>query len=102
VQRNVPHIRDIRGKAYTMQGKTDLAVSFYESFVSSDPRAREMEILHPFSRLELAKLYEAAGTRGKAIAELEKLDELWKDADQGLAEVEEAKRLLATLRGGKG
>ena len=102
VQRNVPHIRDIRGKAYTMQGKTDLAVSFYESFVSSDPRAREMELLHPFSRLELAKLYEATGERDKAIAELERLAELWKDADQGLAEVEEAKRLLATLRGGKG
>ncbi len=102
VQRNVPHIRDIRGKAYTMQGKTDLAVSFYERFVSSDPKAREMEILHPFSRLELAKLYEAAGERGKAIAELEQLAELWKDADQGLAEVEEARRLLSTLRGSKG
>jgi hypothetical protein len=60
-----------------------------------------MEILHPFSRLELAKLYEATGERNKAIAELERLAELWKDADQGLAEVEEAKLLLATLRGSR-
>ncbi len=74
-------------------------MALYERFVSSDPRAREMELLHPFSRLELAKLYQSAGARNKAIAELDELAELWKNADPGLARIEEAKRLLAALRG---
>jgi len=102
VQRNTPYLHDIPGRAYAMEGRRDLAISLYEHFVSSDPRTRELEILHPFSRLELAKLYESAGDRKKALAELEQLAELWKNADQGLAQVEEAKHRLAALRGSKG
>ena len=101
VQRIMPYLHDIPGRAQAMKGRRDLAVSFYERFVSSNPRDREMEILHPFSRLELAKLYESSGEWGKALAQLERLAELWKNADQGLAQVEEARQRLAALRGSK-
>ncbi len=101
VQRTMPYIRDIPARAQVLKGRNDLAISYYERFVSSDPREREMEILHPFSRLELAKLYESSGDRGKALVQLEQLAELWKDAEQGLPQVEEAKRRLAALRGRK-
>ena len=99
VQRNTPYIHDIPGRAYIMMGRKDLAISLYERFVSSDPRERDMEILHPFSRLELAKLYESSGDRGKALAQLEQLAELWKNADPGLPEVEDARKRLAGLKG---
>jgi tetratricopeptide (TPR) repeat protein len=102
VQRNMPYLHDIPGRTHAMKGRKDLAISLYERFVSSDPRTRELEIVHPFSRLELAKLYESNGDWGKAIAELEQLAKLWKNADQGLPQVEEARRRLAALRGSKG
>ena len=101
VQRLTPYLHDITGRAHEMKGRKDLAISHYERFVSSDPKEREMEILHPFSRLELARLYESSGDRGKALAQLEQLAELWKNADPGLAQVEEARRLLGVLRGSK-
>jgi tetratricopeptide (TPR) repeat protein/predicted Ser/Thr protein kinase len=99
VQRNLPYILDIPGRASVVKGKTPQAVSHYEKLVSPDPRQRDLAILHPFSRLELAKLYEAAGNVSKATAQYEQLTDLWKDADPGLAKVEEARRRLAALRG---
>jgi len=47
----------------------------------------------------LAKLYEEKGWKGKAIEHYEKFLSLWKDADPGLPEVEDAKTRLAGLRG---
>jgi tetratricopeptide (TPR) repeat protein len=101
VQRSMPYLQDIPARAQVMNGRKDLAISLYERLVSSDPWKREMEILHPFSRLELAKLYESSGERGKALDQLEHLAELWKDADQGLPQVEEAGQRLAVLRRSK-
>jgi tetratricopeptide (TPR) repeat protein len=98
VQRNVPYILDLKGRAQVMMGNKEQAIALYERFVSPDPRLREMELLHPFSRLELAKLYVSTGDRTKAITQLEQLAEFWKEADAGLPQVEEARRLLTTLR----
>jgi hypothetical protein len=36
---------------------------------------------------------------GKAIEHYEKFLELWKDADSGIAEVEDAKKKIAALKG---
>ncbi len=101
VQRNMPYLHDVPARAYVMMGKKDLAISCYERFVSPNPFTRDLEILHPFSRLELAKLYLAAGDKAKARAQLEPLAELWKDADPGLPQVDEARRLFASLGGPK-
>jgi tetratricopeptide (TPR) repeat protein/predicted Ser/Thr protein kinase len=98
VQRNLPYVYDIPGRISLMKGKTAQAISHYERLVSPDPRQRELEILHPFSRLELARLYEATGNISKAIAQYEQLTEIWKDADPGLVKVGEARRRLAALR----
>ena len=45
----------------------------------------------------LGKIYEKKGWKGKAIEFYEKFLELWKDADPGIAEVEETKMRLAVL-----
>jgi len=44
-------------------------------------------------------LYEQKDWEGKAIEHYEKFLELWKDADPGIAEVDDAKKRLAGLKG---
>jgi len=46
----------------------------------------------------LGKIYEQQGNSAKAIEHYEKFLDLWKDADPGIAEVEDAKKRLAGLK----
>ncbi len=46
----------------------------------------------------LGKIYEEKGWKGKAIEHYEKFLDLWKDADPGIAEVDDAKKKLAGLQ----
>jgi len=66
--------------------------------ITFDPDSRERRLIHPKYHLELAKLYEEGGQSSKAIVEYERFLELWKDADPGWIEVEEAKKKLASLK----
>jgi len=44
------------------------------------------------------KIYQDKGWKGKAIYHYEKFLDLWKDADLGIPEVEEAKKRVAGLK----
>ncbi len=46
----------------------------------------------------LGKIYEEKGWKGKAIEHYEKFLDLWRNADPGIAEVEDAKKKLAGLK----
>jgi tetratricopeptide (TPR) repeat protein len=46
----------------------------------------------------LGRIYEQQGNKGKAIQHFEKFLDLWKDADPGIAEVEDARSRLANLQ----
>jgi hypothetical protein len=46
----------------------------------------------------LGKIYEQIGWEGKAIEHYEKFLALWKDADPGIAEVDDARERLARLK----
>ena len=46
----------------------------------------------------LGKIHEQQGNEAKAIESYEKFLELWKDADPGLSEAEDARTRLAALK----
>jgi len=46
----------------------------------------------------LGKIYEQKDWKGKAIEHSEKLLDLWKDADPGIAELEDARKRVAELQ----
>ena len=48
----------------------------------------------------LGKIFEQKDWKGKAIEHYEKFLSLWKDADPGIAEVEDARKRLAGLTEG--
>jgi tetratricopeptide (TPR) repeat protein len=46
----------------------------------------------------LGKIFEQQGQKAKAIEHYEKFLSLWKDADPGIAEVDDARKWLARLK----
>jgi len=85
--------------AYTENGDIDQAIKTYERislltygrFWHGDIYAR--------SFYKLGKIHEQRGDGELAIENYEKFLKLWKDADPGLPEVEDAKKRLAQLKG---
>jgi tetratricopeptide (TPR) repeat protein len=90
--------RDILAQAYQQKGETDKAISEYERLLSFDPKSKDRQLIHPRFHYRLAKLYEEKDWKGKAIEHYEKFLDLWKDADPGIAEVEDARKRLAGLK----
>jgi len=88
---NLPFIKDVLARAYRKNGETDKAISEYERLITFDPSAEERCLIYPKYHYRLAKLYEQKGWKGKAIEHYEKFLSLWKDADPGIAEVENVK-----------
>jgi tetratricopeptide (TPR) repeat protein/predicted Ser/Thr protein kinase len=97
--KNLPYVADFIAQAYLKKGETSRAIKEYERLVSADPKARENALIHPFSRLRLAALYETAGRIDQAIEQYKILATTWKNADPGLPEVVTVRKKLAKLKG---
>jgi tetratricopeptide (TPR) repeat protein len=61
------------------------------------PEQGRWALIHPRYHYQLGKLYDDKGLKDKARKQFQKLLEIWKDADPGLPEVEDAKKRLAGL-----
>jgi serine/threonine protein kinase/predicted Zn-dependent protease len=96
---NIPFLKDVLARAYKEKGEIDKAIAEYERLITFDPRREERTLIHPLYYFRLAKLYEEKGEKAKAVAKYSRFLDLWKDADPGLPEVEDARQRLAGLKG---
>lgn len=96
---NLPFKRDFLARAYLKSGRIDEAVAEYERLTTFVPGEKDWHLVNPVYYLELGKLYEERQMAGKAVKSYERFLELWKDADPGLPEVEDARTRLAGLKG---
>jgi tetratricopeptide (TPR) repeat protein len=95
---NFPFQKDILARAYVKKGEIDKAITEYERLTTFDPSTKERCLIHPLYHCRLAKLYEKRGWQGKAIEQYKKFLDLWKNADPGTPEVEDARTRLISLQ----
>ncbi|MEE9501788.1 MAG: tetratricopeptide repeat protein, partial [Candidatus Aminicenantaceae bacterium] len=88
----------ILARAYQQNGEIEKAIAEYERLITFDPNSESRRLIHPKYHYRLAKLYEQREWKGKAIEHYEKFLSLWKGADSGIREVEDAKKRLAGLK----
>jgi serine/threonine protein kinase/Flp pilus assembly protein TadD len=85
--------------AYYRAGDNERAQKEYEDILSISTGKLYWGDVYPRSIYMLGKIYEEQGNKSKAVEHFQKFLELWKDADPGLPEVEDAGKRLAVLKG---
>lgn len=95
---NIPFQKDALARAYVKKGDMDKAITEYERLVTFDPKEAQRTLIHPLYHYRLAKLYELKSAKKKAMEQYQKFLAIWKDADSGLPEVEDARKKLAALK----
>ncbi len=94
---SVPFLKDVYARVYHKKGEIDKAITEYERLITFDPESPERFLIHPKYHYRLAKLYEEKGDTQKAIKEYEKFLDIWKDADEDLPELIDAKERYVKL-----
>jgi tetratricopeptide (TPR) repeat protein len=95
---NAPFLRDVKAGAYLKNGDLNEAIAEYERLTTFDPSTRDRRLINPKYYYILGDIYEQQGNTAKAIEHYEKFLNLWKDADPGIAEVEDARKRLAGMK----
>jgi tetratricopeptide (TPR) repeat protein len=89
--------RSSLAKAYYESGDLEKALEAYAGIISRPQSILESGDIYAKSFYMLGKIYEEQG-ESKAIKHYEKFLDLWKDADPGIPEVEDARERLAELK----
>jgi tetratricopeptide (TPR) repeat protein len=89
---------DPLAQAYYEAGEMDKARETYNRINSSTLGRLWWGDIYAKSFYMLGKIYEQQGDTVKAIEHYEEFLDLWKDADSGIAEVNDARKKLAGLR----
>ena len=88
---------DDLGSAYFKNGDLDKARKVYEK-INSQLSSKWNGEIYVKSYYMLGRIAEQQGDKSKAIERYQKFLDLWKDADPGIPEVEDAKKRLAALK----
>ena len=83
---------------YYKQGELEKAQEEYEKIISLTSARLAYGDIYAKAFYTLGRIYEQKGWKGKAIEHYEKFLSHWKDADPGIAEVEDAKKKMAGLK----
>jgi len=94
---NIPIEQDVLARAYQKTGNIDKAIEAYLKLLTFDPASQDRRMRIPIYHCRLARLYEEKGEKDKAVAQYRIFLDLWKDADPGIPEFEDAKKRLAGL-----
>ena len=89
---------DILGRAYYESGNLKSARDQFEWISRMTYNRKEHGDIYAKSYYMLGKIYEELGNERKAMENYEKFLDLWKNADPGLPEIEDARIRLAALR----
>jgi serine/threonine protein kinase/predicted Zn-dependent protease len=84
--------------AYYRSGNLEKALEEYERITILTTGRKHYGDIYTKSFYMLGKIYEQQGDTAKAIEHYKKFLELWKDADPGIAEVDDARERLAGLK----
>ena len=98
IEYNFPFSKDILARAFMKKGEFDKAIAEYEKLTNFYQNSKDRRLVYPKHHYNLAKLYEQKGWIGKAIEHYEKFLDIWKDADSGIPEIEDAKNRLISLK----
>ena len=91
-----PPSRDGRARVEIARGNRAAAVEEYRRLTAVGPGGRSA-VLEPRHVLALARLLEQEGDAAGARVEYQRFVKLWANADEGLPEIEEARRAVAQL-----
>jgi serine/threonine protein kinase/predicted Zn-dependent protease len=95
---NLVNTDPLLAQAYAKKGDLDNAIDVYERLINPTDENRDGRLIRPENYYYLAELYEMKGRKARAIAHYEKFLSLWKDADPGIAELEDARKKLSSLK----
>jgi eukaryotic-like serine/threonine-protein kinase len=95
---NFPAMRDVLARAYEQNGEPDKAIAEYERLTTIGPQNISRALIYPINYYRLARLYEKRGAKSKAAENYRRFLGLWKDADPGFPEVEDARKRLEGLK----
>jgi tetratricopeptide (TPR) repeat protein len=91
-------ILEALAEAYEGMGNIGRAQETYERISKATSKRLFLGDIYARSFYRLGRIFEEQGKRDRAIEHYEKFLELWKNADPGLPEVDDAKARLAALR----
>ena len=83
--------------AYALSGQTDKAIAKYQEFLEQRTLGSEWQEAWLLAHIEIGKLYERKGQPGEAATYCQRLLDNWKDADQDLPPLLDARRTLARV-----
>jgi len=92
-------VEDSLAFAYAKNGNLDKAIEKCRGFLGTDVLGREGQEQWILAHYQLGRLYEQKGESAEAAKSYERFLDIWKEADPGIPEVEDAKTRLAGLKG---